>query len=117
MKAKLLLPSVRFGMTVLAAFLLVSCTASRHAGVASIQRPALTETDENTWFTYWQDQLDAFEGRVLAPPLEYPAVAKSAYQRAVQEWNMKVADAQTNTILVWTAGSLAASVILLLVVI
>jgi hypothetical protein len=102
---------------VLIASLLVSCTASQLAGVANIQRPPLTETNENTWFAYWEDQLDAFEGRVLAPALEYPPVAKSAYARAVQDWNMKAADAKTKTVLVWTAAGIAVPVILLLVVI
>jgi hypothetical protein len=100
----------------LAAFFLSSCAASQHAGVANIQRPALTETNEDTWFTYWQDQLDAFEGRVLAPPMEYPAVAKSAYARANQEWNMKVADASTKTYLAWSGGAVLLSVLLLLVI-
>ena len=116
MKRSLFVKIVRFVSQVLIALTLLSCAASQHAGVANIQRPPLTENNENAWFTYWQDQLDAFEGRVLAPPLEYPAVAKSAYERAVQEWNMKVADAHTKTTLTWSAGGILLSVLLLLAI-
>jgi hypothetical protein len=95
--------------------LLISCSASEHAGVAYKQTPALTEKDENVWFEYYQDQLDAHRGKVISPPMNYPPVAKSAYNRAAQEWNLKVQEAQTQTYIAWIAGSVAVTVILYVV--
>jgi hypothetical protein len=108
---------VRFLVPVLVVSLLTSCAASDHAGKTYIQRPALTVTDENTWFSYWQDQFDAMEGRVIAPSLDYPKEAHSAYDRAAQEWGMKVSDASTKTTLAWIVGSTAAGVLLYVVAI
>ena len=97
--------------------LIMSCSASEHAGVSYKRRPTLTEANETVWFEYWQDQLDANRGKVIAPPLEYPAVAKSAYERAVQDWNMKVNEAQTQTNIAWVVAGLGASVLLYVLII
>jgi len=95
----------------IASLLLMSCSASEHAGVSYKRRPALTESNETVWFEYWQDQLDANRGKVIAPPMEYPAVAKSAYQRAVQDWNMKADEAETKTYIAYIAGSVGVIVL------
>lgn len=106
------LKSVRFIAPILIASILASCSASQHAGVANKQRPLLTETNEQVWFEYWADQFDANRGKVIAPPLEYPLVAKSAYGRAAQDWQMKVNEAATQTYIAWVSGVLGVSILL-----
>jgi hypothetical protein len=93
--------------------LLMSCSASQHAGVSYKRRPALTETNETVWFEYWQDQFDANRGKVIAPPMDYPPVAKSAYDRAAQDWNLKAKEAENQTTIAWVAGSVGVTVLLL----
>jgi hypothetical protein len=100
-----------------ASLLLMSCSASEHASVSYKHRPPLTETNETTWFSYWEDQLDANRGRVISPPMEYPPVAHSAYERAVQDWNMKANEAQTKTYIAWTAAGIGATVLLYVLVV
>jgi hypothetical protein len=107
---------VRVIATILIVSVLVSCSASEHAGVTYKQRPAMTENNENVWFAYWEDQFDAQSGRVVAPPMEYPAVARSAYGRAQQEWNMKVQDAAANTSTAYIVTAAAITVITLILV-
>ena len=97
----------------IASLLLMSCTASEHAGISYKHRPALTETNETIWFEYWQDQFDANRGKVIAPPMEYPPVAKSAYDRAAQDWNLKAKEAENQTTIAWVAGSVGVTVLLL----
>jgi len=95
---------LRLKKFILSFFLLLfftSCSASNHAGVTYVDEPQLDVVDEQTWFTYYQDQFDAFEGSVLSPPENYPMVARQAYQRASVEWNDKVSSAKTNTMLIW----------------
>jgi len=101
----------RILVPVLIASLLSACSASEHAGKTTIQQPVMAETNENTWFSYWEDQFDALEGRVIAPSLDYPKEAKSAYARAQQEWSMKESDASSKTTLVWIVGCSAAGVL------
>lgn len=96
--------------------LLMSCSASEHAGVSYKKRPALTETDEQVWLEYWQDQFDARRGKVITPPMEYPAVAHNAYQRAAQDWNLKEQEARTQTYIAWIAGSAGVLIILYIII-
>ncbi len=113
MKLNMFLKSVRFVAPILIASILASCSASQHAGVTDKQRPSLTETNEQVWFVYWQDQFDGLGGRVIAPAMEYPPVAKSAYARALQEWNMKEKDAEMRTYLLYSGVGLGLTLLLL----
>lgn len=49
------------------------------------------------WFSYWEDQFDAYEGNVIAPGSEYPEVARQQYQRAKTDWDKKVEVANTKS--------------------
>ena len=113
MMYKVMPQTARFLVPMLiASLMLISCSASEHAGVSYKRRPALTEANESVWFEYWQDQFDAYRGKVIAPPMEYPAVAKSAYDRAAQDWNLKAQEADSKTTIAWVAGSVGFVVLL-----
>jgi hypothetical protein len=76
---------------------MVGCTASQHAGVATIRKPQLTDNREAVWLSYWQDQFDAYEGNVVPPQSgTYPQVAIDAWQRAKLQWDHKVETASAN---------------------
>lgn len=64
-------------------------STSQHAGIVTVPRPATTEQDANTWFMYYRDQFDAFEGAVLPPSAESPDVEKQAYQRAAGDYRAR----------------------------
>ncbi len=98
-----------------ASILLASCSASEHAGISYKKRPAVTETNEEIWFEYWQDRLDALGGRVLAPSMKFPQVAHSAYERALQERKMKEADASSKTTIAIIGGVLGFIVLIYII--
>ena len=100
------LTSTRILVTLLVAASLTSCSASQHAGVANIQEPPLTDSDESHWFLYYQDQLDALSGNVLAPDSRYPNSARTGYGRAKDEWNKQADHARGRTMLVYISGGL-----------
>ena len=79
--------------------LLMSCSASQHAGKTYKKRPAAIETNGDVWYEYWQDQLDAREGKVIAPGSDSPEVARNAYDLAVSDRGKKEQTATLNTIL------------------
>lgn len=86
--------------------LFVSCSASNHAGITYVKEPPENTSDEQTWFSYYQDQFDAFEGNVLSPPENYPKVARQAYQRASLEWEEKLSSASNKTMLAYIAAGI-----------
>jgi hypothetical protein len=92
----------------------MSCTASQHAGVITIQQPSITESDESAWYDYYADQLDAYKGGVLAPTDQYPKAAHKAHQRAKADWDSKVGDARLRTLLV--TGAAVVGILALLVI-
>lgn len=63
---------------------------SVHPGVTVVAKPPLAEKDEKKWFTYYQDQFDAYEGMVAMPSDEYPEIAKTAYYKAKKEREAKM---------------------------
>ena len=93
-----LLKLTRFLIPVLITSLLVSCSASQHAGVTTINEPPLVEDKLSTWLLYYQDQFDANEGNVIPPSNQYPQSAVRAYQRAKMNWDDKVQDAKSKTV-------------------
>lgn len=76
---------------------LISCSASRHAGITHVKQPLLSEEDENKWFAYYQDRFDANKGEVVLPTAQYPKSAHEGYKRAEEDWNRKVQKANTAT--------------------
>ncbi len=92
-------------LPIIVGLILQGCSASMHPGVMTVKKPALDEQNEEIWFDYWEDQLDAKRGKVISPPMSYSAVAKSAYKRAAENWNLKVQEAKTQTYVAWIAVS------------
>lgn len=74
--------------------ILISCSASTHSGVVSVERPATTEMNAEHWFLYYQDQFDAFKGKVNIPTDAFPPQAFKGYEKAEKEWNEKVSSAR-----------------------
>ena len=86
-----------------ACILMASCSASMHLGKATVLKPDMKETDQQKWFIYYQDQLDAYGGNAIAPPGEilesegyqptagtYNQAAIDGYQQARLDWAVKV---------------------------
>ena len=91
-------------LTLFTVVLLVSCTASKHLGTTTIQKPTMKESNEEAWFIYWQDQLDANGGYGLTPfSSEYPQSAVEGYNIAKVDWDKKVQKAKLVTTCVWGA--------------
>ncbi len=105
--------ATRFLVTVLILSLLMSCSASQHAGVTTIKQPLITENDESEWFSYYEDQFDAYKGKVSPPEDQHPQAAHKAYQLAKDDWDSKAGDARLTTILV--TGSVVVGLLGLLV--
>jgi hypothetical protein len=80
----------KYFIPILVCSLLISCSASRHAGITNVKQPLFSEPNENKWFIFYQDRFDAFNGNVLAPTEQYPQSALDGYKRAKEEWEMKV---------------------------
>jgi hypothetical protein len=80
-----MLKAVRFLVPVLILSLLMSCTASQHAGVTTIGQPPITENNESAWFSYYRDQFDAYEGNVSPVDTQYPRAAHRAHQLAKKD--------------------------------
>ncbi len=94
--------------------LLTSCTASSHLGTTTIERPSSDETREQAWFSYYQDQFDGTGGNVAAPGENDPAAAHRAYQKALDEWNLKTEDARNRNqaIAIFLVGAIIAGIVL-----
>ena len=91
----------------IASLLLMSCTASKHLGTTTIQKPSKKELNEEAWFTYWQDQLDANGGYVPAPfSSDYPQSAVEGYNRAKVDWDAKVQQAKLGTACIWGSAGI-----------
>lgn len=73
--------------------MLMSCTASTHLGVVTVEKPPMTEMNLERWFLYYQDQFDAFKGKVQMPTDAFPPQALKGYEKAEKEWNEKVSNA------------------------
>ena len=97
----------RFIALAVTASILISCSASQHAGVTTIKEPSLSENDQNIWFSYYQDQFDALEGNVMPPGEQYPKSAHQGYEQAKDEWNKKVSRAKGRTTLLYVCGGSA----------
>jgi hypothetical protein len=69
---------------------------SKHPGTTSVQKPAITESDEGKWFSYYQDQFDCYEGQVSLP--SEPEEAKKGYFLAKKEWDEAVRNAHLKSI-------------------
>jgi len=98
MRLNRMLRAARFLVPILVLTLLMSCTASDHAGVTTVDRPPLTENNESAWFSYYQDQFDASEGKVPPPDAQYPQAAHKAYQLAKQDRDHKEVNAFWGTV-------------------
>ncbi len=99
-------------LTLFTVVLLVSCTASKHLGTTTIQKPTMKESNEEAWFIYWQDQLDANGGCVPAPfSSEYPQSAVEGYNIAKVDWDKKVQQAKIGTACVWGATGVGLSLL------
>lgn len=97
-------------------FFMWGCAASMHAGMTTVPKPSMTETNAAVWLNYWQDQFDGYQGNVVSPQSEkYPQAAVDAYQRAKMEWNRKVETAATNSQILIYGGSIVATLIIVLV--
>lgn len=107
-----LLRLTRFFVTTLFTSLLVSCTASKHAGITTVNEPPITENNESAWFLYYEDQFDAKEGNVAAPSTQYPESAIRAHQRAMTNWKRKVQIAKERTIIAYIGGGVIIGVII-----
>ncbi|MFN0158918.1 MAG: hypothetical protein ACKVRP_12710 [Bacteroidota bacterium] len=108
------LKATRFLIPVLIVSLLMSCSASQHAGVTTIKQPPITENNESAWLSYYQDQFDAYKGKVSPPEDQYPKAAHKAYQLAQEDWDSKFGDARLKTILV--TGAVVVGLLVVLVV-
>ncbi len=62
---------------------------SKHPGQTTVQKPSMNEVNDDVWYMYWADQLDAYEGNVAMPTDEYPESAKRGYYRAKTEYKQK----------------------------
>ena len=97
----MLLKFANFLIPVLIASILISCSASRHAGVNTILEPPLAENDQSVWFAYYEDQFDALKGNVIVPTSQYPECAHRGYEQAKNEWNERVKYARGGTTLLY----------------
>lgn len=77
----------------------MSCSASNHIGITTIDEPPISETAISVWAAYYYDQLDAFEGAVAPPDPKYPDAAKKGYTEALGAWNEQVKYARGRTTL------------------
>jgi hypothetical protein len=96
----------------IASILMMSCSASQHAGKTHMKRPPMTETDGEKWYAYWQDQFDAKEGKVIAPGSKFPEIARNAYTLALADREKKEQTASFNTIFTILGGVLGISILI-----
>jgi hypothetical protein len=89
---------------------LVSCSASRHAGVTTIKEPSLSEGNETIWLRYYDDQFDANEGNVLFPSSLHPQCAVDSYKSAKKNWDKKVIEAKRKEKLAYAGATIAGTV-------
>lgn len=62
---------------------------SKHPGQTTVQKPSMKEVNDDVWYMYWADQIDAYQGNVPMPSDEYPESAKRGYYRAKTEYQQK----------------------------
>lgn len=79
-------------ISILICSLLLSCSASTHFGIVTVSEPSKQEEDVHKWFLYYQDQFDATSGKVLQPSEDYPPQAFEGYQKALDDWKIKVSN-------------------------
>jgi hypothetical protein len=104
--------------------LMESCSASAHLGKATISKPDENEKNEQVWFTYYRDQMDAYAGNSVRPageiqveqgyPLQagnYNPAAVEGYQQAQLDWAVKKKKADRGTALGLGCGIMAVSVL------
>jgi hypothetical protein len=111
-----LLNLTRFFIPVIITSLLVSCSASQHAGVTTITEPSPLEDNVVIWFQYYQDQFDANEGNVVPPTTQYPQSALRGYQQARMDWDGKIRDAKSETALLYIGAGVTALVVTLSII-
>jgi hypothetical protein len=101
--------NVLFSIAILG-FLTACFSASSHAGIATAPQPAVAEQDFNRWYVYYDDQFDAYKGRVTYPNQAdgYPDVARRAYQKAADDYRTKIDDASRKNLLSQLGIGLAA---------
>lgn len=107
---------IRFLMPFIIGTLLVSCSASQHAGNFRIEAPPATEDKDSVWLSYYQDQFDARQGHVELPTPQSPPAAFQAYQRAQAEWDRKVISARSRTIAAYVCLGIADVVIVYVII-
>lgn len=112
MSRNYLLKLAKISTTIFLVTLFMSCSAASHVGQTFVNEPSINESNEQTWFTYYQDQFDAFEGNVLSPQDNYPKVARQAYQRASLDWNNKVSSAKSSSQLLLIGGLILIPIII-----
>ena len=105
----------RLLIPVLIASLLVSCSASQHARVTTINEPPLAEDNETSWSLYYQYQFDANEGKVMPPSVQYPLSAVRAYQREKVNWDNKVQEAKQKNLIAYIGAGMAGVVGVILI--
>jgi hypothetical protein len=97
--------------------LLLSCagSASLHPGMNFVERPRITETDEQIWFLYYQDIFDANEGKVASPSDKWSIAAHRGYERAKKEWAIKSESKKVNMIPYIVLGMVVIVTIIILI--
>lgn len=76
--------------SILICSIFVSCSASTHPGVFTVEEPTTSEQDVHKWFLFYQDQFDARNGEVARPSVGYPLQAIEGYDKAEKDWKEKV---------------------------
>ena len=77
--------------------LLASCSPSTHLGKTTYDKPSMSETDVSKWYSYYDDQLDAYRANVVPPLNGYPDAAQEGYKKARLHWEDKQKNARTNS--------------------
>ena len=102
----------RIIVPLLVSAMLISCSASQHAGKLHKKRPPMNETNENVWYEYWQDQFDARKGKVIPPSSKFPEVARNAFILAHEDRKEKEQTASLNTIFTVMGSILAVAILI-----
>ena len=75
----------------------------------------MLEGNADTWFNYYQDQFDAYEGDVIPPDNNYPNAATLGFEKALADWKVKDKKATKNTILVSIGGGIVFAAVIVAV--
>jgi hypothetical protein len=84
---------------ILCTTLMIGCAAprtftiSKHPGQTTVPKPSMKEFNDDAWYVYWADQIDAYQNNVPMPTDDYPEAAKRGYYRAKTEYQQKYNDA------------------------